>query len=283
MALHPLTCSAAFAGIILAGASACFAQAAPEQPAEEPVEEAAVVETEAVNEEAVEVDEVAEAEPSWLEGWEGNVEVGLNGSSGNTDRVNFRAAIGGKRSTESIETSASLMYLYAQESSDDTENRFRATARNDWLMGEDSPWRYFIEGEFETDEFQDWDSRLSGFGGIGYEFIDNDDTFFLGRIGAGASRQFGSDDEDVKPELVIGLDFEHQLTERQKLTASTDLFPDLDETGEFRWNSQAAWQVLVDPETNMSLKIGIENRYDSNPGDAKENDIYYFLALVWAF
>jgi len=44
------------------------------------------------------------------------------------------------------------------------------------------------------------------------------------------------------------------------------------------------YSILVDPELNMSLRLGVENRYNSNPGgNDKKNDLDYFLALVWAF
>ncbi|HEB60641.1 MAG TPA: DUF481 domain-containing protein [Phycisphaeraceae bacterium] len=224
--------------------------------------------------------------PSWLNDWTGGVDVGIDGSSGNTDTVNLHIGLNAKHTTDTMETSGSLLFLYAQQSADETQNRFEAKLRNDWLFGADSPWRFFVEGTYEIDEFQDWDSRLSGYAGVGYEFIDNDKTFLLGMIGGGASKAFGAPngEDDVRPELMLGLDFSHKLTERQKLTAGTQLYPNLDDTGEYRWNTQAAWEILVDPEVNLNLKLGVENRYDSlASGDTKKNDFYYFATLGWTF
>lgn len=259
---------AGVAALCLAGT--CLAQDADppaDAEAEEPVaEEMAVPE-----------------EMGFFDGWEGNFAVGLNGSSGNTDRINLRASFDAKRATEEIETSVLALFQYAQEDSDNTENRFLIGARNDWLFAE-SPWRFFIEGAYEIDEFQDWDSRLSGFAGFGYEFINNDDTLLIGRVGAGGSQDYGGEDEDFRPEALLALEVEHQLTERQKIRAWTRFFPDLDDTGEYRWNTLAQWEILVDPEVNMNLNIGVENRYDSQPGgDADKNDFYYFITLGWSF
>jgi hypothetical protein len=49
-------------------------------------------------------------------------------------------------------------------------------------------------------------------------------------------------------------------------------------------NVQAGYEVIVDPESNFSLKLGLEDRYNSNPGgDRKKNDLLYFASLVTGF
>lgn len=221
---------------------------------------------------------------SLLEGWKGTVEFGLNGSSGNTERVNLRAGLGATRKTNKIETSLNFTYVWAKDEGDNTENRARVDLRNDWLLGDDSPWRAFLKGSFEFDEFQDWDTRLSVFGGLGYEFIDTSETFLLGRIGAGVTREFGGDDNDVMPEGLLGLDFRHALTERQQINATAEFLPDLDDVGQFRAIGRASYDILIDPEANLKLKIGVEDRYDSDPGDGyRRNDFDYFALIAWEF
>jgi putative salt-induced outer membrane protein YdiY len=222
-------------------------------------------------------------EPSWLKGWKGGFELGLNGSEGNTTRFNFRAGANANRVTELYDTKFTLTYSYAREESNDTENRFVAEGRNDWLI-KDSAWRYFIKTTFEYDDFQDWDFRWTAHGGVGYEFVKTEKTTLLGRAGLGFSRKFGGADEDWRFEGLLGADFAHQLTERQKVTASVDVYPDLSDIGRYRAEAKAAWEVLVDPESSMTLKLGIADRYDSNPGDGfKKNDLDYFAVLVWSF
>ncbi|MCL4220620.1 MAG: DUF481 domain-containing protein [Phycisphaerales bacterium] len=221
--------------------------------------------------------------PSWLEGWKGSVEVGLAGSDGNTEQASFRTGINASRQTESIETKVGLNYLYATSNGEETANRLGINLRNDWLL-KDSRWRVFAEAEYEHDEFQDWEHRIAGFVGVGYQFIKRDRTNLVGRAGLGGSQELGGDDEGFHPEALFGLDFDHKINERQKLTASTDFYPSLDEMGEFRWVNRAAWEVTVDPETSMFLRLGAEHRHDSNPGENfKHNDLNYFLTLGWSF
>lgn len=220
---------------------------------------------------------------SWLEGWDGSVSVGLNGSDGNTERLSFRAGLDGLRKTPKLKTRLNSSYTYAQDNGEATENKARIDLRNDWLLPE-SRWRYFALGSFEYDDFQEWDFRVSAFLGIGYEFIKTERTLLLGRVGAGVSREIGGSRNELIPEALIGGDFEHQLTERQKLSATVDFFPELTRFGPYRFVARAAWEILIDPEVKMSLKIGIEDRYDSTPGEGfKRNDLDYFALLAWSF
>lgn len=229
------------------------------------------------------VEEAAPNPESWTEGWTGSVALGLNGSSGNTETLSFRGEVTATRETPKYVTSGGLLYAYATRDGDETENRFDANARNDWKFT-DSPWRFFALGQFTADEFQDWDYRVSAFAGPGYVFIEDDKTFLLGRAGLGASKEFGGADEDVTPDGLLGLDFKHQLTERQSIFATAEFYPSLDDLKQYRAMAKAGWEVLVDPEVNLSLKLGVEDRYDSDPGEGfNRNDISYFALLSWSF
>ncbi len=229
------------------------------------------------------IEDAVSADNWFLSGWEGSFEFGLTGASGNNSRFNLRAAASASRENETSADTISLIYSYAKDESTQTENRFEANARHDWKF-RDSPWRLYLGGRYEFDEFQDWDHRLTVGPGIGYQAIDNERTDLLLRAGIVATREFGGADDSWTPEANLGFDLAHQLTERQSLTASVDFYPALDEIGPYRFFSNAAWTIDIDPEANLFLKIGIEDRYDSNPGpDKKRNDITYFATVGWSF
>jgi putative salt-induced outer membrane protein YdiY len=222
---------------------------------------------------------------TFLDGWTGSVEAGLNGSTGNSEVLNARAAVTGERKTDLMITKASATYVRAQESGTTTKNRFELAARNDWIFEKGSPWRYFITGTYDYDDFQDWQHRITLGNGIGYAFIDDDTTLLVGRAGIGVRREFGGSNDDWTPEGIFGADLSHKLTERQKITASIDYYPSLEDfMDDYRIVTKAAWEVLVDPEIKMSLKVGAEHRYDNTPGpNTKRNDLDYFALLVWSF
>lgn len=227
-----------------------------------------------------------EGEPGFFDwnAWEKSVDVGINGASGNSENLNLRILLGAERNTDKMETSLSALYRLTTSDGDETENRFRFDIRNDWLPPEGSKIRWWAQGSYEFDEFQEWDSRVSGAAGIGYEFIKNDKHTLVGRLGFGGSQTFGDMNEDFRPEAVAGLDYTWNIKDGQQFTAGTEVFLDVSETENFRANSYAQYEVLLDAESNLTFKTGIAHRYDSEPGaTAERSDVEYYASMGWKF
>jgi len=219
---------------------------------------------------------------SFWEGWKGSLELGVNGSEGNSQALSARGAINLKRETSKIVTTAGFLYTYGTQDGDKNLDHAELNLRNDWKIG--SPWRIYATGKSEYDTFQDWVWRTSVFAGLGYEIIKNDDTLLLGRLGAGVTKEYGSSKQRIEPELDIGLDWEHKIDERQKIFATIDYYPSLHRFTTYRVDAKAGYEVVVDPAHSLSLKLGLEDRYNSNPGDdKKKNDLLYFATIVYSF
>lgn len=216
--------------------------------------------------------------------WKGTVEGGLNGTSGNSETLSFRFGAAAKRTTLRQETTLSTAYSRASDDGRATSHKFEVRARNDWNLGE-SPWIVFAQGAVEYDQFQSWKWRGTLAGGVGYKFIKDERTTLIGRAGLGLRKNFAGPDQDIIPEGVLGVDFAHQLTERQAITALVEYYPSLKNfPGDYRVLARAGYQLLVDPEVNMFLRLGVENNYLSRPGEGKKkNDLAYFLTLGWSF
>jgi hypothetical protein len=222
-------------------------------------------------------------EPSFFRNWTGSIEAGLNGSSGNSETLNLRAAFSLERDTARTKTSLATFYAYGTSDGRKNKSRGELSMRNDWKIVT-SPWRIFATGRTEYDEFQDWTWRLSGIVGVGYALIADERTNLIARMGAGGSRKIGGRENDFVPELNLGADFDHRLTERQKIFAAVDYYPSLKDGSDFRFVGRAGWEVLVDPEVNMTLKVGLEDRYDSTPGPGRrKNDVDYYVLVGWKF
>jgi hypothetical protein len=221
---------------------------------------------------------------TFWEGWKRNVELGLNGSEGNTENLSVRGLVAGARTSSTMETKADIGYFYARDGSTKTKSRGEANLFNNWIFG-DSPWGFFAQARLEYDEFQKWQWRASGFLGPSYTFIKDDRTLLRGRAGIGGAYEFGKDaDEEFTLEAMLGLDWEHKLSERTKLYATIEYYPSLEDFPDYRLYGKAGIEVLVDPELGMSLRAGIVDRYDASPGDGrKRNDLEYFAALAWTF
>lgn len=247
--------------------------------------------SEDVNEDVNDQSEVAASTPwyGWVvptylrlpKEWETSFELGVNGSEGNSQTVNFLTSAKLKRKV--AWSDLKVDFTYAQASAEGVENKNYAQfgARHDWLF-EESPWSLFGQTRLTYDRFQAFDLRLVLNGGLGYQFIENDATDLKGRFGAGVSHEFNSPDERWIPEAVFGMDFEHKLSARQKLRGTVEYFPQWDAFNDFRLRVDTGWEILLDEATNMSLKLGVIDRYDSTPNGSKPNDLIYSLMLLWS-
>jgi putative salt-induced outer membrane protein YdiY len=222
----------------------------------------------------------AAAPASFWEGWTGSADLGLNGSAGNASSLNLRASLGLERKLELEHTTLSFTYSRASADEEVTANRAEVAARQDWLFADAPRWRYFLTGRYEYDDFQDWQHRVTVGNGLGYSLVKTDATELVGRFGVGAFREIGGSDNRIHPEGIVGLDLTTKLTERQKLTFTAEYLPDLLDFPGYKARAAAGWEILVDPQSQLVLKLGAEDRYDSTPGEDKHrNDVDYFLTL----
>jgi putative salt-induced outer membrane protein YdiY len=212
--------------------------------------------------------------------WELELSLGLNGSRGSTDSDSLRAGFVGSQETNRNLFKLDLSYKYASEDSEKTENRFIGLARNDWKLGDDSPWSVFAEGEYEYNEFQNFESRVRGAGGLGYRIIGDENATLRARVGAGYTYSFGNVDDGFANGL-LGLDFTTKVTDNQELVTSVTYYPNFDETDEYRLVSSAAYSISLTDEGNLSLRLGVENRRDTQADP--ESDTDYFVLLVYGF
>lgn len=227
-------------------------------------------------------------EPGWkagtiFEGWDGSVDVGLSGATGNTENFNIRVGIDAKKEKEKSVWLFDLSYYRATEDGNETDDRWDVNLRYDYKL--DIPkWILFAKGRYEYDEYKAWLQRISLHGGVGYEFVKNDKMTLIGRAGAGAYLEIHGPENAWQPEGLLGYDFDYKITERQNVFATGDFFPSLKDISDYRIVNKAGYQLMVDPEVNMLLKAGIESEYDSDPGDGyKKHDLRYFLSLGWVF
>jgi len=218
----------------------------------------------------------------WLDPWEGNFEMGLDGSSGNSNTFNIRLGAEAKRKTKRHRLSLDLDYHKNTNDSIETANRLYFEGRYERLS-QRTPWTWFLQQTTDYDEFQPWDVRVVASTGLGYRFLDDEITTLTTRFGGGFSQDVGGPDQDCVPEMNYGIEYEHQMTKRQKIGASVEYFPKVTCFDDFRLVSKADWEVLLDEEMNLSLKVSAIDRYNQpNPG-GKLNDVDYSIVLLWSF
>lgn len=215
-----------------------------------------------------------------MELWEGSIEMGLNASEGNSQTFSYKSGARLKRSTESHVMDLNINYVRTNARGVETQHNALLNTNIERLLGE-SPWSLFVRFNLEYDEFKAFDTRLALYAGAGYKLWRTDTTTLTGRLGSGASREFGGPDDQIVPEAVAGFDFEHKLTNKQKLVIKADYFPEWSDFDHYRLVADLGWEVLLDEEHNLSLKLAAQDRYDSTPNGKRPNDINYSLLLLW--
>ncbi|MBN1851818.1 MAG: DUF481 domain-containing protein [Pirellulales bacterium] len=212
--------------------------------------------------------------------WDTSIEVGINGSDGTCESMSMRVGGTIDRKTDWNQLDVDMVYNQTSSNNIQTQNNAMLDARHDWFLGE-SPWTLFISTSVLYDEFQAFDLRWAANGGVGYQLIETERANLIGRFGAGTSREFGGPDERWVPEALFGAEYKYQINRHQKFAAKVDYFPDWEDYSSYRLISDIGWEMLLDAETNMSLKLSVIDRYDSTPNGAEPHLLNYAVLLLW--
>ncbi len=120
--------------------------------------------------------------------------------------------------------------------------------------------------------------------GTQYPLIKNGGTTFLGRVAGGLSRDYAGLAENQRiPEVLLGCQFEQQITQRQKILGGVDYARDVTDPARHRVRTQAAWEVLLDPDRNVSLRTGILESSNKAPTGEQATNLNYTVDLIWKF
>lgn len=226
---------------------------------------------------------VAPPEPEFFVGWDKTLAAGLTGSNGNTDSLNLYASFNTGYENKTDRWAIDADVFYSENEGVNTTNYYQASVTKDWLAPEE-PHFFWVQAKYENDRFTGWQERVSGYVGVGYDLIDKENYNLLARLGVGGSYEAG-DIEDFSTELLLGLEGSWDINDDSSLSYYTYFYPFLDPFfEEFRNTTGVAYQVAIDKGKGMSLKVGAENQYNSNASaGTKENDLKYYLALVFDF
>lgn len=216
--------------------------------------------------------------------WSGGVDAGINGASGNSEVFNFRGSWNVRRKTQRNVLTSEFLYVYSVQNSVTNTQQALFNTRDEILFP-GSRWTLFAANQIEYDELRAYRFRVGIYGGAGYTVIDNERTALRTRVGLGAVREVGHGTTDSRwiGEGVFGYDFRQKVTLHSSVISIFDYYPRLNNWEQFRVRARVAYEWVIDPETGTVLRIGIQDRYDSDPGNAKRNDLTYFTTLGLKF
>lgn len=220
----------------------------------------------------------------WLSGWTGSFEIGADGSDGNSQTLDVLSGFEVTKETVSADYLVDFDYIYESANGAPTNHTLMLLGRREWdRKGTDMKW--FADGWYEYDQFQDFDNRIAFHAGLGKIPLHKRNCCTLkGRLGAGTSKQWNQYvDQEWRPEVLAGGEYRCKFNDRSSLYVEADYYPSVGDLNDFRVKVRAGWELLLNEKKGLGLKLFAIDRYDSTPADALPNDLDYGVSLIWKF
>lgn len=215
--------------------------------------------------------------------WRGSFDAGLNGATGNSQLLNSRINLTVTRKTDRNLLHTDFLYALGVQDHRTTQDTAILNVRDEILFP-GSRWSTFASTNLEYDQLRAYQFLVGAYAGAGYRLIDEGGTYLKLRLGAGAVRQLGAPGARWVPELLFGYDFKHRFSDRQALVSNLDFYPRADDFARFRLRARAAYEIVLDPSLFLFVRLGVQSRYDSDPGPgARRHDLNYFVSMGLSF
>lgn len=212
--------------------------------------------------------------------WSGSIQLGLDGETGNSDRVAFLGRADVRR-----EKAKTRMHWFAQG---------RYAGSNGVRTANEIVGGYSIEMDFrdrwyawsslglEHDEFENLKVRAILTGGPGYFWIRKPGHELKMRGGIGFEHEtFQSGINENDTVISLGGDYMVEIAPWLKFTHVTDYFPTFeDPMKNYRIVSETAGEIPLAAD-GWKIRIGMQNKYNAlSPSGIDRLDTFYFMSIV---
>ena len=204
--------------------------------------------------------------PRLTDFWGGVVDTGLALARGNTVTSTFNLSGKAARTTEKDKIGVYVLSLYAKNKiagkSETTASMVAGGTRYDFNISK--KWFAFGQLDLLHDRFQHLDLRMAPNGGLGYHFIKTEKNLFDLFAGGGLNKEFFTDNTNrASGEALLGEIYSHQFSKTTSLTESFQFFPNLTNSGEFRYVFNFGLNSTL--TKILSWQLNFANLYLSNP------------------
>ena len=220
--------------------------------------------------------ETEAAQPKWY----ATIELGLDGQTGNTERlaINGRGEI--HRDTQNDRM---MIYAQGQSSRENGEDTVKEVLGGISLeIDLNDRWFAFAKSELEYDKTENLDLRASVTGGVGYFVIRKPGHELKLRAGLGFMHESLFDvertsrnpapppatittlEEDTNDFAIaeLGLDYLIEIAPWLLYTHHTTYFPTFDDIGDYRIVMENAAEIPLTEDDDWRLRMGMRNNYD---------------------
>lgn len=218
--------------------------------------------------------------------WEGEAELGVLMTSGNTEETNVNGRLGFVHEITDWRNIAEFSSNYSEAEDTTTAERYKAALETNYKFDESQYW--FLRGTYEKDRFTGYDFESTATTGYGNRVWQRGERSFLD-LSAGAGYRFNklevmnADGEDEEKEAIARLaaQFNYALSENalfhQKL--STEI--GLDENNVI---SQSETAIKANIMGNLSMKAAYRVKHVSDaPAGTDSTDTETSISLLYGF
>ena len=230
--------------------------------------------------------------------WRGSVTVGMTSTHGNTFNESANVSSNVTRRTEKDRLRAFSTYLASRTRDDDTgdkvttEESFTLGGKYDYFLSK--KWYTFLNADYKKDHIADLDYRIIAGGGIGYQWIEQDNLKFATDFGVSElcekyTKRVGTappwEKEVTKSDefsVQLGYGLEWVINDKFTFLHNLRYYPSFGDLSDYFLTTDAELRAAITKNMFGSLKAVLD--YDSTPGqDVGATDTKYILGVGWNF
>jgi putative salt-induced outer membrane protein YdiY len=235
--------------------------------------------------------------------WSGSVTLGMTSTHGNTFTESANVSANVTRRTEQDRLRAYSTYLASRTRDDDTnekvttEESFTLGGKYDYFLTK--KWYTFLNADYKKDHVADLDYRIIAGGGMGYQWIEEDNLKFSTDAGVSELCEKYTKRKSVPPalrpprweeeitksdelSLQLGYALEWIINDKFSFYHNTRYYPSFGDPADYFLTTDAELRAAITKNLFGSLKAIMD--YDSTPGeDVGTTDTKYILGVGWKF
>jgi putative salt-induced outer membrane protein YdiY len=214
--------------------------------------------------------------------WSGNYQLGFIFKDGNTDSLELTIGAEALRQSERRELSLRFRYDYEESGRELEDNVVFVDVENRMFWAPKPFW--FARGVFRYDEVDKLDYRFATSVGLGYRFMNTEDTRLLVEAGVGPLIQSyaGEDTETEAIALFYGL-WKTKVFDQSVFSQEFSVVPFLTDIRKIVVTSLTSLTTPL--SESLSLRISLLDEYESEPtaDGVDENDVTFRTTLMYVF
>ena len=220
----------------------------------------------------------------FIEGWEGNANVGFSYTSGNSNYTTMSTGLRAvKAGSDDNLTVYARSLWYSNRNSGrmvTTQNAFWGGGRYDRNLNHKN--FLFVSYDFERDRPRKLNFRSVVGGGFGMHLVKKENTELDVILGGGWNRTWQAGPNTDTPEALAGSTLKHRFHEKLRLQNSITFFQNITDGAEYRFIFDSTLSVDVTKRIGVFITVG--DRFNNDPlGNAKKNDFLFTTGMKWNF